>query len=250
MEQTVQLDYKMQYEELIAENQLDPKTFPAAIGKKIRTLKMLVGRYEKQPAESRKEQIIKEDIMTTNLIADWLEQGLPDAIVDPHPTPEKFDDELEDGGQTAAPAEGGTEGGEGTPAPSAEGTPTAQPAEGGEGTPAAAEANPPAQPAEGGAEGGEGNPAAAAAEATPPAQPAEGGEGTPAPAAEETPPAELSDDEKIAAMEKAIMEHRQGNRIKVKTLEQIIGFNPTEKNMAVGKINLRRIFLGDAYEII
>ena len=243
MEQTVQLDYKMQYEELIAQNELDPKTFPAAIGKKIRTLKMLVGRYEKQPSESRKEQIIKEDIMTTNLIADWLEQGLPDAIVDPHPTPEKFDDELEDGGQTAAPAEGGAEGA----APAAEGTPAAQPAEGGEATPPPAEATPAAQPTEGGAEGGQS--AAPAAEETPPAQPSEGGEGTPA-AAEETPPAELSDDEKIAAMEKAIMEHRQGNRIKVRTLEQIIGFNPTEKSMTVGKINLRRVFLGDAYEII
>ena len=223
------LDYKLQYEEFIQEKGLDVKKFPPALGKKLRTMKMIVGKFESNPSDAWKQKVISEDIATANLIADWVERDYPDDIIDPNPTPEDFEVE-----SPASPE------GENTPpvAPEGGNTPPAAP-EGGNTPPAAPEGEntPPVAP-----EGGN----------TPPAAP-EGGNTPPAaPEGENTPPAEQPSDAAviILEMEKKIMENKKGNRIKTKTLASIINQEPDYPVQVVGKLKLKKVFLSNEYEII
>lgn len=195
--ETVELDYVLQYDTYIVENGLDKSKFPPAIGKKIRAIKMLVGKYKAQPSEARKQHIIREDILTADLIASWVEQDFPDKIVDPTPTKEDFDD---------YPVE----------------TPPA-----------------PEKPIN-----------------TP---------STPEKPVETTPVAETEDEkvvreekerlekeaaEKLSAMEKLVRDGMNGNRIKTDALKSIIGKTPNRPIQDVGRIKLKRVFMGDCYEEI
>lgn len=211
-QEKVELDYKMQYEDFINEKGLDPNKFPPAIGKRIRTIKMFVGKYNANPSEQMKQNIIKEDIATANLIMSWVEQDYPDEIVDPSPIVEEVVEET-------PPAEGGD-------------TPPAPDAEGGEA---------PAQPA---AEGDETPPA-------PPVEPVKTEEELAAEkAAEEAKAEEERKAQVLAEMERKIMDNIKGNRIKSHVLEQIIGQKPDSSVQKVGKLTLKKVYLFDGYELI
>jgi len=208
----VELDYKLQYEDFINEKGLDPNKFPPAVGKKIRTIKMFIGKYNANPSEQMKQNIIKEDIATANLIMSWVEQDYPDEIVDPNPTSE----EVIEG--TLA-----NEGGDNPPAPAPEGGD-----------------NPPAQPAN---EGGDNPPA--------PAQPVKTEEELKAEQEEAAKKAEEERKAQVLAeMERQIMDNSSGNRIKAHVLEEIIGQKPDSSVQKVGKLTLKKVYLFDGYELI
>jgi hypothetical protein len=72
---------KLQYKELLESEGIDPETLPKDIKKKINALNPTIARYNKSkpPSEKLKDAIIRQDIAIADLIADYIEDGLPDA---------------------------------------------------------------------------------------------------------------------------------------------------------------------------
>jgi len=194
-ETKTELNYELHYVSYIESGNLDVSKFPKSIDKKIRIIKMLIGKFNAEPTNARKEHIIREDIATANLIADWVEKDYPDEFIDPTPSSEEFEDEKQPVVTSVTPST----------------TPVTPPTPVVEVIPNNTEDVPP----------------------------------TPVKSVEEQNTSDL-----VAAQEKRVMESKYGNRIKAQVLRDIIGKSPEYPIQKVGKITLKKVWMGDAYEIV
>lgn len=207
------LDYTLEYEQLIKETGIDIGKIPVAIRKKINAMKLHIGKYKQNPTDARKETIIKNDIATCDLIQDWIEKDYPDDIVDPLPTPDPEPLPTPDPSPQPSPNP--------TPEPAPQLNPKPNP-------------EPAPQP----------NP-----KPTPEPAPQPNPEPSPQPNPKPSPEPAPKPNDKNAELEKAVRDNMQGDRIKSSKLKQIIGKTPEYPTQKVGSLILRKVTFADCYKL-
>jgi len=79
------MDYELEHLKLLKEEDINKNELPTSIKNKLKGLNLIIGKYKKNPTEKIKQRMIQQDIFTSDMIQDWIEQDYPDDVMDKNP---------------------------------------------------------------------------------------------------------------------------------------------------------------------